>query len=143
MKSYFRFNQESSGPKFSSFDDFCRSESMGIPAWKRHVGSWLKGDVVAQRLHLCRYEDLLDDPVGEVAAISRNFGWNIDRDVIEQAVSRSAVEEMKTAEQFYKSRNPRYTMTFVRGKGDLVLEDKTVSFIEKECEEELSLLGYA
>jgi hypothetical protein len=33
-------------------------------------------------------------------------------------------------------------MTFVRGNGDFVIEDKTISFIEAECAEEMRLLGY-
>ena len=142
MKSYFRFNEESSGPRFSSFDDFCRSEAMGIPAWKRHVRSWLTGAVIPQRLHVCRYEDLLDDPANEVELINQNFGWGIDAAAIAVAVSRSAVGEMKKAEQLYRSRNPRYTMTFVRGGGSLHVEEKTIAYIEKECAEELRLLGY-
>lgn len=142
MKSYFRFNRENSGVRFSSFDDFCRSEKMGVPAWKRHVRSWFEGEVIAQRVHLCRYEDLINDAVSEVADISKNFGWNIDKRVIELAVSRSSVDEMKESERVYKSRNLRYTMSFVRGKGDFVIEEKTISYIKNECEGELILLGY-
>lgn len=142
MKSYFRFNKESSGMKFSSFDEFCRSETMGVPAWKRHVRSWFEGKVIVQRVHLCRYEDLINNPVAEIADISRNFGWNIDAQTIALAVSRSSVDVMKESERFYKSRNPRYTMSFVRGEGGFSVEDKTISYIKDECEEELRLLGY-
>lgn len=142
MKSYFRFNRENSGPEFSSFDDFCRSESMGIPAWKRHIRSWFDGEVIAQRVHLCRYEDLLANAVNEINEISRNFGWNIGIDAIEAAVEASSVEQMKESEALYRSRNPRYTMSFVRGKADFVVEDKTFSYIDSMCGEELRLLGY-
>lgn len=142
MKSYFRFSKENSGRGFSSFDEFCRSRELGIPAWKRHVTSWFEGGVIAQRVHLCRYEDLIRDAVEEIDLIGKNFGWNIERGAIELAISRSRVEKMKESEELYKSRNPRYNMTFIRGKNDFEIEDKTRSYIDRECENELRLLGY-
>lgn len=142
MKSYRRFNQEVGDRIYSSFDAFCRSKKFGVPAWKRHVRSWLDGDVIAQRLHVCRYEDLIENAVNEVVSISDNFGWNIDLPTIELAVAKSSVEKMKQSEMMYKSRNPRHTMTFVRGKSDTEIENKTVEYINSECRNELKLLGY-
>ena len=142
MKSYFRFIKETSGPEFASFDEFCHSEKVGIPAWKRHVASWFEGKVICQRVHLCRYEDLIANAVQEIELISRNYGWNIEKSAIEMAVTRSSVETMKESERLYKSRNPRYTMTFIRGENDCVVEERTKSYIDRECEKELKLLGY-
>ncbi|MFZ2168712.1 MAG: sulfotransferase domain-containing protein [Methylococcaceae bacterium] len=142
MKSYYRFNMENGSPEFLSFDDFCRSDKLGVQAWKQHVYSWFDGKVIAQRVHLCRYEDLVKDTVGEIELISRNFGWNIDSGVIKLAIERSTVEVMKESERVYRSRNPRYTMSFIRGESDFEVKAETVSYIKKECKEELKLLGY-
>lgn len=142
MKSYFRFNNEGARAVTGAFDVFCRSESHGIPAWKRHVNSWLSGEVIAQRVHLCRYEDLLVDPAGEIEAISRNYGWELGRSSIDEAVRRSTMDRMKESESFYRERNPRYTMNFVGGGSAFDISDELVTYVEKSCREELHMLGY-
>lgn len=142
MKSYFRFNHESGGPAFESFDSFCRSNEFGIPCWRRHVRSWLTGSVIGQRLHVCRYEDLFEDAFREIDSISKNFGWNISREAISEALRRSSMDQMRAAEDLYRTKNPRYTMRFVGGSNDFEIEASTVAYIEQQCRVELKLLGY-
>lgn len=142
MRSYFRFLNEHDGTRYRDFHEFCTNRRMGIPAWKRHINSWLTGPVVGNRLHLVRYEDLQKDAVDEVMEISRNLGWCLDQSRVAEAVKLSSIESMKASEELYRRRNPRYTMHFVGGKCEINLESRTVDYIDKACASELRLLGY-
>jgi hypothetical protein len=142
MKSFYRFSKEQGKNDFHSFDSFCRSERRGVPAWRSHIRSWLVGEHVSQRLHLCRYEDLRQDAFGEILRISDNFGWNLSPDSIRAAIERSSMDNMKQAEQLYRSCNPRYKMTFVGGRADFEIDPKTIAYIDDYCRDELALLGY-
>jgi hypothetical protein len=142
MKSFYRYNKDVGNDDSCSFDSFCRSKKRGIPAWRNHIRSWLVGRHVSQRLHLCRYEDLREDAFGEISQISDNFGWNLSPASIRAAVDRSSMDNMKQAEQLYRSCNPRYKMTFVGGKADFEVEEKTRIYIDTYCADELVLLGY-
>jgi hypothetical protein len=142
MKSYYRFVREKGVESHGSFDSFCRSASKGVPAWRGHIRSWLTGPPISQRLHLCRYEDLRDDPMREISLISDNFGWNLSADTIRAAIDRSSMENMKKGEELYRSRNPRYKTTFVGGAADFEVDPKTIAYIDRYCRDELALLGY-
>ena len=141
MKSYFRYRR-AFGAATGSFSDFVKSDKFGIPAWKRHINSWCTGDLVNQQLTLVRYEDLLRDPVAELAAINTIYGWNINSAVLESAAEMSASRIMKSNEQLYSARNPRYTMEFVRGNDTVAVDEATLKYIEQQCQPELELLGY-
>lgn len=142
MKSFYQYEVDL-GHFSGNFDEFCRSEKTGIAAWKRHVNSWLTGPVLeSRRLCLVRYEDLLRDPQKEVSAINEIFGWSLSRTAIDAAIERSTMEVMKRDELTYKSRNPRYTMTFVGGKKQFEVTPETEEFIRSASTEECRLLGY-
>lgn len=141
MKSYYRFAQVVTGD-VGSFDEFCRSEKRGAAAWSRHVRSWLTGRPIAQRLHVCRYEDLMADTAGEIQAICENFGWRIEEQAIEQAIKLSSLENMKRSEATYRARNPRYSLQFVGSKADIDVSESTIAYIKTTCEPEMRLLGY-
>jgi len=143
MKSYFRFLNEHDGKRHHDFHRFCMDSRLGIPAWRRHINSWLTGPVVGNRLHLVRYEDLQKNPVTEIMAISQNLGWSLDESKVTEAVDLSSIGLMKESENFYRRRNPRYTMHFVGGKCDVDAEPKTLGYIQEVCANELDLLGYS
>jgi hypothetical protein len=143
MKSYYRFTRELNDSNYNSFDDFCHCRKKGIPAWKRHIYSWFDGKPAAQRIHLCRYEAFLSNSVDELSLISENFGWNIDLDVIKQAVKRSSVNAMKASEELFRQHNPCHTITFVRGATDFEISDDTIDYIRSSCKNELQSTGYS
>ena len=142
MKSSYRFNRESHGDIFGSFSDFCKSKKHGVTAWKSHVDSWLVGRVLAQRLHLVRYEDLLENAVQELKSISDNFGWNISDATLERSVDLSSMMSMKKNETLARARNPRYSMTFIGGLNDFEVRADTVEFVQDACTSQLRMLGY-
>lgn len=142
MKSYYRFTSELGDEGRRSFDSFCRSKKMGIPAWREHIRSWLVGKAVPQRLHLCRYEDLCAKPYDEILRISDNFGWNLSDDAIRKAIALSSMDRMKESESLYRNGNPRYGMEFVGGVNRFEVEERTIRYIESYCRHELELLSY-
>lgn len=139
MKSYYRFLFES-GYDVDSFDSFIRS-GMGVLAWKRHINSWLTGKVIAQRLHLCKYEDMIENPYFELRNIFENFGWDVSDHTIHESIKRSSISTMKSSEETFRNRNPRYTMNFVRG-GTLQAEEKSIQYIKYHCKNEIKMLNY-
>lgn len=141
MKSYYKFLHQLGAPT-GSFESFCRSEVHGIPAWRHHVSSWLSDDYPAQRLHLIRYEDLMEDAAAQLEAVSENMGWNISKSSIEFAVEASHASRMKASEQRYRAHNPRYSMEFVRGKQDIETPQAVIDYINDSCKRELKLLNY-
>lgn len=142
MKSYYRFLKDLNANPHESFDSFCRSRKYGIRAWNAHVESWLGGRNVGQRLHLCRYEDLINDAHSEIMEINANFGWNISAAIIDQAVRDSSMQNMKKSEERYRSHNPRHSMHFVGGGGQFEVAESTVDYIQDEARVSLKLLGY-
>ena len=142
LKSYYRYNIETEGKKYSSFIDFCKSRRHGVPAWRNHVNSWLRRRIVPQRLSLVKYEDLLKDPARELLSLSTNFGWEFSESSIQSAISRCSIYEMKKSEETYRSRDPRYSLNFVAGSDESPVDSDAVSYICNECQSELRLLGY-
>jgi len=142
MKSYFLFNTGMFGKKYSSFSDFCRNRSCGIPAWKRHVRSWFFRPETSQRLHLVRYEDMLESPGQQLKQISDNFGWGINAESVGRAVTICSKDNMVKDEENYRAHNPRYGFKFVDARASLSVSDDTRSYITATCDQELRMLGY-
>lgn len=142
MKSYYRYLVDRRIFSDMDFDTFCRSDKFGIPAWKRHVSSWLVGDDVPNRLHIITYEQLISNAVREIVILSTNFGWGFGEDMVEAAVRRADVKSMKDSELLYASRNPRHLHGFIRAGREVETSESTADWIRVECKSELMLLGY-
>jgi Sulfotransferase domain len=141
MKSYYRFHI-GLGNEWMTYESFVKSDCYGVAAWKRHINSWLVGSPNSQRIHLLRYEDLLNQTVYELESINKNFGWEMSDFSIEKAVARSSMELMKDAEEFGRKRNPRNKLMFVGNKTEIEGCDELSMFINEKCKNELILLGY-
>lgn len=142
MKSYYRFSNQRIGSRPVTFDEFCRDSHFGIPAWKRHTNSWISVNKDSLRMHFLRYEDLLAEPTETIALISENFGWCLSKGVIEEAVGRSNIDQMRRSEELYRTRAPHYAFRFVGAKDTSIESDRVALWIEDECDHELSRLGY-
>lgn len=132
--------------KLPSFEEFIFLPRYGLPAWKKHINSWLNGPITGKPIHLIRYEDLLSDPSLEIRKISKNFGWNLSSDAINQAVQISTKHFMSEQEKFYLSHNPRHNMHFVGSSMEIYaseqLRNQLYERVLKDCSGELRLLGY-
>jgi len=113
-----------------NFNEFVRHESYGISKWVSHVESWLlKNRDLAQRLHLIRYEDIIDNPKRELLKLFMNLGIKYDDSIVEQAVDKSSREPMKKSEKFYSENSPVYQksgLNFIR-KGKKYQKDELLN----------------
>lgn len=143
--SYYNYKRMHNS-RVPSFWKFCMSNKFGIPAWRKHINSWLKGPVNGRPIFLLKYEDLLLDPENVMQNLSKFYGWNLSPEVINESIRSSSKNLMSSQEQFYSNHNPRHSITFV-GKN---FEDLSKNELEKEfkeailseCNSEAKLLGY-
>jgi len=143
MKSYYKYCSILD-PNIISFEKFLTDQRYGLPAWQRHVGSWLftPRDSAQRFLHLLRYEDLLADPVSSLKDLNLNFGWGLSSDIIIEAVRRSTRDKMKIQEDLYRRHNPTHKLEFV-GTAKVDHDQKLLTMINDICSEELDKLGYS
>lgn len=123
------------------FGRFSRDPKIGIKTWCDHVDSWLEGNPKGGILHLMRYEDLLEDSLGELRDLCRNLGWRVTDEMIIDAIERSRVSQMKVSEELFVSRDPRYRSGFVKSQ-ELIISDEDDQYIEETCKTQINLLGY-
>ncbi|TYB33441.1 MAG: sulfotransferase domain-containing protein [Flexistipes sinusarabici] len=139
MVSYYNFMGEQGYE--SCFELFVKDENYGIYAWKRHVNSWFYKKVMAQRIHLLKYENLLNNAKNEVKSMYANLGVDLSEDVVEFGIKQSALEFMQRSENHYKMYNPNYNMSFVgknnkKSKSELMTTEIR-QFIKDVAKEEL------
>jgi len=114
------------------FHTFVKDENLGIGAWVRHVKGWLLRRPDAQRIHLMKYEELLEDPVEKFAILYENLGIKVDYKIIEAAVSACTIDKMKKSEKIYVTYNPRINRSYFVGKeGKLRKDDILTEEIKK------------
>ena len=141
MLSYYYFMRSSSYP--DNFENFVKSPKFGIKPWADHVRSWIIDNKdLPQRIHLIKYEDLIDNSKYQLELIFKNIGLKINDEKIYKAIKYSSQIKMKDSEIFYSKNNPVYkksNMEFVRkcikGQKDEIMNNKTKDFIHKESED--------
>jgi len=124
--------------------DFLDHPVLGVDAWRRHVNGWLVEHAYASDVifvHLLRYEDLVADSGRELQNICDNFGWNLPRQAISEAIAASNREQMREQEQRYRRFNPNHRFEFVSEKGSEHRDLRTERILA-DCQDELVLLGY-
>jgi hypothetical protein len=139
MVSYYNFMLDLSYK--GTFEEFVKDPNFGILAWKAHVKSWLYGDVKAQRIHLIKYEDIMNDTHGSLISLYQNLGVELEHDILKKAVDCSSFDFMKTSEEIYRKFNPSYGMSFVGKTNKLSSKElytkEIVVFIESHIGDEL------
>ena len=114
MQSYIH-HETRRGAFEGSLEHFIEDKQRGIESYKKHVESWLMNDISPNRLHLVRYEDLRARPLAELMELSKNLGLDrVDQNMVENAISRSGIENMRQSETLYSQRHPSYRSGFVR-----------------------------
>jgi len=76
-----------------SISEFLRHSKYGLPAWLRHYESWQSRATV-----IMKYEDLRKDTVATLQQTFSALSVEIDRQIIEEAVERSAIQRMREKE---------------------------------------------
>ena len=144
MVSGYRYAQGRGWWDQRPIEEFIEHPLLGLERWRRHINSWLVDHRYASDvtfLHLVRYEDLVENPLVELAAINKNFGWHLPEAALQEAVEIGARAHMVEQESTYRLHNPNHDFTFVSSSvysTPLSLSDT----IESRCRGELELLGY-
>ncbi len=116
-----------------NFDDYVEKISY---EWNNYVTNWMNRNII-----ICKYEDLLTDPVGTTSNLLKTLDLDADTDLIVKAFELNTMDKMKKSiENTYKHN------TFVRKgiAGDWInhFSDKNKSAFKKNAGELLIKLGY-
>ncbi|MEM7128341.1 MAG: sulfotransferase domain-containing protein [Chloroflexota bacterium] len=100
--SYYDLAQKSKIVAFrGEFSEFLRHPKYGLSAWIRHYQSWESMATV-----LLKYEELRKDTVGTLQGAFANLSVDMDRKLIENAIERSAIDQMRKKEAETGIRDP-------------------------------------
>lgn len=78
-----------------SFDEFLRKSHWPC-SWSDHVTGWVRAP---ETKLIVRYEDLVEDTVGQLERILNGIGWSVSRDRAAQIVANSTKEKMREFER--------------------------------------------
>jgi len=116
--------------------------------WSSHVRSWTARP--NERLHVVRYEDLIDRPHQSFAGIARFLGIDPDGDRgrLERAIAFSSFETLKAAEASgeFTETSPHAERFFREGRKDQwreVLSEAQITRITDRHREQMRRFGYA
>jgi hypothetical protein len=122
-----------------------------IGSWGDHVTSWLSTRHGHEGFLLLRYEDLKQNPQGELARVAEFLGIEAARERLTRAIELSSAENMRKLERAESGKWVATTLTrqdkpFVRsatsGGWKTVLPEKTVAYIEAHWGHLMQELGY-
>ena len=135
MMSYYSY-LTSLGVINTNFNSFLKHKKFGLNSWKKHTESWLIKNARG-RVYLVRYEDLLNNPFKTITDLTDILGWEVEKQITEQAIELSSFSEMKKDEQKYADKNPKYNLTFVRkGKlGTKSMDSESYNYIFENCKD--------
>jgi hypothetical protein len=84
-----------------------------VGSWSENVDSWTRK--AGERIHMVKYEDLIDDPKTHFTAITRFLRMDASEEQIEKALANSSLSVLRRLEKSkgFKER-PRETLEFFR-----------------------------
>lgn len=122
-------------------EDFLFSRNGAVEIWRKHVTNWVIKRRQNTRLHLIKYEDLIEDPVRVMKELSINFGFSLSSASIDEAIRRSEAEQMKLSESIFSKNCPSYNLKFVKAV-KTELSDISRSKIKDLLINEMKFFGY-
>lgn len=146
MSSYFRYSLGLGLiDSKTNFSIFIRSPNFGIPAWKKHVESFLIPAQKGRRVQIFRYEDFQRNTAEELNRMIIIYGLKINVEVIDQSINASSKEVMRELECITRNSvniKSEYNFRFVNSgeSPEISWEDK--QFIYNETKDLRGLLGY-
>lgn len=69
--------------------------------WAEHVASWLDADLPADKFLLLRYEEMKQDPAGQLQRLIQFSQLTVSPERFQQALEQSSFQAMRQAEQQY------------------------------------------
>jgi hypothetical protein len=115
-------------------------------SWSQHVWSWTRN--ANRALHVVRYEDMLADPTGALAAIARHLLLNPNRRQLMKAINGASFARLQAQEKQngFRERPPSADQSFFReGRAQqwkTVLTPAQVDRIVRDHGEQMQRFGY-
>lgn len=114
-------------------------------SWSSHVRSWM--DESSLRLHLVRYEDMLERPVETFDGVLTFFGIQVEQDLAERSVARSAFDKLRAQERAngFSEKQPTSPSFFRSGRAGTWRESLTHSQVDRivaDHREQMCRFGY-
>jgi hypothetical protein len=106
MVSYFHHDAALSGVPPEAID-FVDHVQRYAPAWRNHVEGWLDNPYGAHLITV-RYEDLVNDCVGQLSRLCSFMGIKRDRQLVESVAQKASFAEMRRRELRFGWDNPRW-----------------------------------
>jgi hypothetical protein len=125
------------------FKQFVTDSQFGIENWVSHIDGWLFRGDSSQRIHVIKYEDLIENPVVTLVSLYKNLGVAVTEDTLNEAVERSKFSNMKLDEAHYKTHNPNTSLIFMReGSSKVAIPDDVEQMILERTKSIRAKLGY-
>ncbi len=104
-----------------------------LGSWSQHVESWTGNP--NPRLHVVRYEDMLDHPSRTFGATARFLGLKPSRQRLLQAIRNSSFKALRSQEdqKGFKEKSPAQEKFFRRGTAGQWREELTPEQVERVC----------
>lgn len=130
---------------------FVAGEVDRFGSWGEHVGSWLGARQGSAGFHLLRYEDLLEEPVGQLERIAAFLSIDCTAEHLNHVVRLSSADRMRQLERsqtqsWEPMKKSRTDKPFVRsasaGQWSALLSPSAAQAIEDAWQTQMELLGY-
>ena len=114
-------------------------------SWSQHVASWTGG--TNERLHVVRYEDMLEKPSAAFGSVARFLGLKPSRQRLLRAIRHSSFGAMQGQEAAggFRERSEHQKRFFRRGKAGGWKDELSESQVRRICEaheEQMKRFGY-
>ena len=114
-------------------------------SWSQHVASWTGG--ASERLHVVRYEDMLERPSATFGKVARFLGLKPSRQRLLRAIRNSSFRTMRAQEAAggFRERSDHQKSFFRRGRAGGWKEELSESQVRRICEaheEQMKRFGY-
>lgn len=114
-------------------------------SWSQHVASWTGR--ASERLHVVRYEDMIEEPSATFGRVARFLGLKPSRQRLLRAIRNSSFRTMRSQEEAggFKERSEHQKRFFRSGKAGGWREELSESQVQRICEdhgEQMTRFGY-
>lgn len=99
MLSYYYY-QQAELPAGTTLTDFL-AQTPWPCGWAKHVASWLDAGLPADKFLLLRYEEMKQDPAGQLQRLIQFSQLTVSPERFQQALEQSTFQAMRQAEQQY------------------------------------------
>lgn len=120
-----------------SWEDFV---TLTVPLWRAHTRHWLN---TRTNTYLIRYEDCVNDPVGQFAALLKWLERPVSAAALAEAVERTSFERLKRQQSEQSAVGERFFRRGAAAKGIERFSPAQRNWVVASLGEELARCGYS